>query len=127
MNCLTSLGVETNAPTDVPAPAPAIAPRTLAPANVAGVVPSNFPPAPIPSTGTALPDVQVIAFNSDKVMGNCVGDCDSDADCAGTLKCFQRITGDDKTYLVPGCAEPIGVDTGIDICYDASFVKNPGV
>lgn len=29
----------------------------------------------------------------------CMGDCDSDDDCAGNLKCFQR----DANVAVPGC------------------------
>jgi hypothetical protein len=46
--------------------------------------------------------------------GVCEGDCDSDGDCQGTLKCFQRT---DQT-AVPNCA---GLRTsGWDYCYNAS-------
>ena len=44
-------------------------------------------------------------------LGKCSGDCDSDSDCRGTLKCFQC----DGICLVPGCG------TGVqhwDYCYD---------
>merc|ERR1712224_424121 len=48
-------------------------------------------------------------------MGTCEGDCDSDADCRGTLKCFHR-SGHEQ---VPGCeiGAP-GDDAGYDFCYD---------
>mmetsp|Transcript_6598 Transcript_6598/g.10078 ORF Transcript_6598/g.10078 Transcript_6598/m.10078 type:complete len:262 (+) Transcript_6598:985-1770(+) len=44
--------------------------------------------------------------------GRCKGDCDSDSDCAGNLKCFQR---DDDT-AIPGC-NGNGATT-YDYCYD---------
>jgi hypothetical protein len=119
MNCLKVLGVETDSPT--------IAPTILQPTFVPRDTPSNFPPAPMSSTGTALPAVQFVALNPKNVLAICEGDCDSDADCEGTLKCFQRNNGDEKTYLIPGCAEPLGINTGIDICYNASFVSTPSV
>ena len=37
---------------------------------------------------------------SAKPCSECKGDCDSDADCKGYLKCFQR----DGYKHVPGCA-----------------------
>ena len=36
----------------------------------------------------------------DGECGMCVGDCDADSDCAGSLRCAQRSGGED----VPGCA-----------------------
>ena len=33
--------------------------------------------------------------------GNCQGDCDTDDDCEGFLKCYQRTA---TTDLVPGCS-----------------------
>jgi hypothetical protein len=46
----------------------------------------------------------------------CQGDCDSDSDCAGSLKCFQR----DRREAVPGC---IGKgQRGKDYCYDPATV-----
>ena len=41
----------------------------------------------------------------------CVGDCDSDADCKGSLKCFQRIK---PTDVAPGCATTGHVATTSD-------------
>ena len=49
----------------------------------------------------------------------CQGDCDSDSDCAGSLKCFQR----DDTEEVPGC---IGKgQKKSDYCYDDSPPDTP--
>ncbi|CAE8682945.1 unnamed protein product [Polarella glacialis] len=45
-------------------------------------------------------------------MAQCQGDCDSDADCAGDLKCFQR----DQYEAVPGCTG-YGLPD-FDFCYD---------
>ena len=45
-------------------------------------------------------------------MPMCSGDCDSDEDCAGRLRCFQR----DGTEPVPGCVGA-GVE-GFDYCYE---------
>ena len=42
----------------------------------------------------------------------CQGDCDSDADCAGKLKCFQR----DNDVMIPGCGTRGVADS--DYCYD---------
>jgi hypothetical protein len=42
----------------------------------------------------------------------CEGDCDSDLDCAGALKCFQR----ESTEVVPGC--PGAGRTKKDYCFD---------
>ena len=50
------------------------------------------------------------------------GDCDSDDDCLGDLKCYQRDSADPG--VVPGCTgEPSGSN---DYCYDGtSQVSNP--
>lgn len=59
-------------------------------------------------------------------LQKCQGDCDSDADCFGTLKCFHRNPGDD-IRLIPGCAA-INVtrltQRGVDYCYDPSDTTN---
>jgi len=44
----------------------------------------------------------------------CQGDCDSDDDCTGTLRCFMRYSGEH----VPGCEETNAVDPRTDFCYD---------
>jgi hypothetical protein len=47
----------------------------------------------------------------------CRGDCDSDADCAAGLKCFQR----NAKEVVPGCDSGTSHDqTSYDFCYNAS-------
>ena len=49
-------------------------------------------------------------------LGECQGDCDSNADCATGLTCMQR----NGVEPVPGC---VGLgDSGSDYCYD----PNPG-
>ena len=45
-------------------------------------------------------------------LGLCEGDCDSDSQCAGNLRCFFR----SGTAQVPGCSGA-GV-SGKDYCYD---------
>lgn len=46
----------------------------------------------------------------------CEGDCDSDADCKGTFKCYQRSY---STNPVPGCEVGGSGDRGsIDYCYE---------
>ena len=46
--------------------------------------------------------------------GACEGDCDSDRDCAGNLKCFQR---NGNGPGPPGCAAS-GMRAHMDYCYD---------
>lgn len=49
-----------------------------------------------------------------KPLGRCQGDCDSDSDCEGRLRCHQR----DGTSLIPGC-QGTGVndyDYCVDVC-----------
>ena len=58
-------------------------------------------------------------FGGDKLLNECEGDCDSDSDCAGDLKCFQR----SGTEPVPGCK---GTGrTGSDYCYRATTATTP--
>ena len=60
------------------------------------------PPAPAPTpSGTALNIVGDNGSPSSKFpLGRCQGDCDSNAECAGDLVCFQRDAG----QAVPGCS-----------------------
>ena len=46
-------------------------------------------------------------------LGKCQADCDNDAECRGSLKCFQR----SDTEPVPGC-DVEGVYPTEDFCYD---------
>ena len=50
-------------------------------------------------------------------MSACEGDCDNDADCTGSLKCFQREATSD---VVPGCASAgyVKSSSDHDYCYD---------
>ena len=48
-------------------------------------------------------------------FGRCSGDSDSDSDCVGTLRCFQR---DGEVNNVPGC--PGRAVDNVDYCYEAS-------
>lgn len=52
----------------------------------------------------------------------CQGDCDNDGECAGTLSCFKRRTGE-KVYI-PGCGT-VDRDDGIDFCYQADGSAPP--
>ena len=58
---------------------------------------------PIPLSGR-----NINGFN----LARCTGDCDSDTDCLGGLKCFQRSYGDP----IPGCTGN-GADDDWDYCY----------
>ena len=49
----------------------------------------------------------------------CEGDCDSDSDCNGSLRCYQRNTNES----VPGCTgNPYGA---WDYCYDTDAPPRP--
>ena len=52
----------------------------------------------------------------------CQGDCDYDHDCAGDLKCYQRI-GEGNDY-VTGCS-PSAIWADVDYCYDPTDVNIP--
>ena len=60
---------------------------------------------------------------SSSTCGRCKGECDSDADCTGSLKCFSR----SNKEQVPGCSTG-GVDdlTNFDFCYDELNLKKIG-
>ena len=71
----------------------------------------GVPPAP--------PDVplQQLGINfdpapSDFPLDICQGDCDTDDDCKGCLKCFKRSNGEP----VPGCSGDV-FDPRLDFCY----------
>lgn len=52
--------------------------------------------------------------NGFKGHGKCSGDCDSDEDCNGNLRCFKREDEED----VPGCGDGSAAKSGADYCYD---------
>ena len=54
-----------------------------------------------------------------KPCGKCQGDCDTDAECVGDLKCYQRTSSSD---VVPGCSTGGYVKTqkDHDYCYGDS-------
>jgi hypothetical protein len=54
----------------------------------------------------------------------CQGDCDTDKDCAGSLRCFQRTS---KSTVPPGCQRTQQGDIhDYDHCYDIKYIS-PGV
>jgi hypothetical protein len=61
-------------------------------------------------------------------LPKCHGDCDTDADCATNLKCYQRKSGDD-ILKIPGCITTSITkltNDGTDYCYDPKdAVKSP--
>ena len=76
-------------------------------------------PKPVPSLvdvdGTAYnPSNHKPGANGANGLLECHGDCNSDSDCLGTRKCFQR-SGNEP---VPGCASfGSGDKSGYDFCY----------
>jgi len=80
-------------------------------------------PAPTPSRTTLWHRGNSFCTTK-KPCTACSGDCDKDADCSGTYRCFQR----DGLQGVPGCT---GTGTiGIDYCYNPAnthtALKNRG-
>ncbi|KAK3277796.1 hypothetical protein CYMTET_14218 [Cymbomonas tetramitiformis] len=64
--------------------------------------------------GTSLTNLGGSGCTSSAPCSACYGDCDSDADCAGSLACFQR----GGTETVPGCTSGGSGDiSGYDYCY----------
>jgi len=53
-------------------------------------------------------------------LGECEGDCDSDADCAGSLKCFFR-TAFEKVRACEGVGQE-----GVDYCFDPLKLAEAG-
>ena len=47
-------------------------------------------------------------------MDACLGDCDSDDECADHLLCFQR----DANDIVPGCIGGAEYELGTDFCFE---------
>ena len=76
---------------------------------------ANVAPTPAPEPPGTLKTLRDDGDNGLPVgtfpLAECSGDCDVDADCYGTMKCFQR----NGTETVPGCS---GTGTsGVDYCH----------
>lgn len=70
-----------------------------------------------PADNTKLINKGATPSGSGKRLNRCEADCDSDNDCIGNLKCFQR----NGYTSIPGCSGS-GVN-GYDYCYDPNWNK----
>ena len=104
--------------TTTTAATPTVIPVATTVKNAPTTAASTDPPA---ATSTPAPpkakivDNGVAGCKSYNQCTACMGDCDVDADCAGTLKCFLR-KGATAWDTVPGCAAT-GTVQGHDYCY----------
>ena len=73
-----------------------------------------------PNTGQ-IKNLGASGCTSSAPCAACAGDCDSDRDCAGNLKCFQRNTNGPGP---PGCAAS-GIYNDYDYCYDPDLQAKP--
>ena len=70
----------------------------------------------------ALKDLGGSGCTSSSPCNTCEGDCDNDAQCKGSLKCFQREL---STTLVPNCVAGGAGDVPThDYCYENSYLYN---
>lgn len=69
---------------------------------------------PIPNHGLRIREPTCTPFNS---CGQCEGDCDSDNDCKGSMKCFMR-SKDNADEGVPNCEGEDEVAVEMDFCYE---------
>lgn len=73
-------------------------------------------PRGLPLKANSLQSLGEDACNANNRCESCQGDCNSDADCANGLKCFQRSVSE----TVPGCAVGGAGDIiGYDYCFEA--------
>jgi cysteine-rich repeat protein len=76
-----------------------------------------------PEGGAALVSLGSSGCTPGSPCGVCHGDCDSDSDCIGAYKCFQR----DQKQAVPGCAAGGSGDVSqYDFCYSDSTAPGWG-
>lgn len=54
------------------------------------------------------------------LLGNCQGDCSSDLDCAGVLKCYERRSANADVRL-PGCTGRF-YSSSLDYCYNPTAI-----
>ena len=102
--------------TEAPVVAPVTAAPVDAPVTAAPVAGADVAPTVAP---TSLPEVddKGMEYCDDHGCGLCQGDCDSDSQCEGDLKCFQR----EASYVpVPGCS---GGETEMAGKYTCCFLK----
>jgi len=80
----------------------------------------NFCYMPTENSTLSVPDLGAARIDTEcttqEKCQECRGDCDSDDECAGDLKCFIRHKGEH----VPGCEEVGFVDPKNDFCYNAT-------
>lgn len=73
----------------------------------------------IPNNGLRVRDP--VCTSSNPCRNACEGDCDSDSDCFGTMKCFQRGNRNDlaegEIEEVPGCIATEYTSLQADFCY----------
>lgn len=102
-------------PTNPPTKRPTAKPTAAVPTQTPSVSPSTSPPTLGPfKRGT----IKFLGWKPDKpILDLCEGDCDSDAECANGLLCFDRKVVTDE---VPGCDKTGGAfEEGMsDYCYD---------
>ena len=68
---------------------------------------------------SAVPSVVELSGGNDgsrTTLSACVGECDADSQCAGSLKCFQRQNGE----TIPGCTGD-GAGPTWDYCFDENW------
>lgn len=87
-------------------------------------VPDNE--SPPPATTHILQFLGITGCETDAALkcSICQGDCDVDADCEGTLRCFHRNTMTDGTHVgIPGCesgSPPDGDISWADYCWNTN-------
>jgi len=68
------------------------------------------------------PVLKNIDVNPTVLLEDCQGDCDSDSECSGDLKCFHNVDG--ATDVPPQCSGTASADW--DYCYDTPSLRNVG-
>merc|ERR1719474_2226532 len=71
--------------------------------------------------GQSEPDLEFVGEDPTG-LGECQGDCESDADCQGDLKCFHNADGSDN---VPEGCEGVAMNS-MDYCYSTPPSGPPG-
>mmetsp|Transcript_17971 Transcript_17971/g.40829 ORF Transcript_17971/g.40829 Transcript_17971/m.40829 type:complete len:660 (-) Transcript_17971:143-2122(-) len=91
-------------------------PPTTSPTDAPSATPSiSDPPSKMPSSPpTRVPKLRNRGINPNRLLGQCEGDCDTDADCKPHLTCFRR----SMFYThVPGCKRGGDDYIQMDVCY----------